>query len=100
MGKVIRVTPEELLEVSSKLAALSESYKTVSARLFQCADNMGVAWEGEDNVAFVTQISGLTDDLNNMAAKLNDASTILKKQGDNYIARKNANISQVKKLAN
>lgn len=61
---------------------------------------MGSAWEGADNLAFVEQINGFTDELKMMASKLSTASQALEKQRANYVARQDNNITQVKKLIN
>lgn len=100
MGKVIRVTPEELDNASTKLSELSDNYTTIYQKLMQTATTMGEAWEGADNQAFVSQISGFCDDLKQMADKLKNASQALKKQSDNYTQRQQSNITSVKKLAN
>ena len=61
---------------------------------------MGTAWEGADNLAFVEQIKGFTEELKAMADKLLTASQALDKQRANYVARQDDNITQVKKLVN
>ena len=64
-----------------------------------CASHK-TAWEGADNIAFVEQINGFTEELKAMAAKLSAASQMLDRQKANYIARQDSNITQVKKLIN
>ena len=44
-------------------------------------------WFARDNQAFVQQISGFTDELKQMASKLDLAGDTLKQQVDNYKAR-------------
>lgn len=100
MGKVIRVTPEELEKASQKLAGLSESYTQIYSQLLQEAGTMGAAWEGDDNLAFVDQINGFCEELKQMAAKLQTASDALNQQKTNYATRQNDNITQARKLAN
>ncbi len=100
MGKIIRVTPEELRATSAKLADLSGEYTSVYNKLMQDASTMGAAWEGEDNQAFVQQISGFTEELKQMADKILAASEGLKMQADNYSARQDDNIAVVKTLPN
>lgn len=100
MGKVIRVTPEELGKASQKMQSLSETYTEIYTQLLQEASTMGTAWEGEDNLAFVEQINGFCEELQSMASKLSTASQALEKQRANYVARQENNIAQVKKLAN
>ena len=100
MGKVIRVTQEELAKVSQTMQGLSESYNDIYTQLIQEASTMGTAWEGEDNVAFVSQITGFCEDLKAMAAKILTSSQAIEKQRANYASRQQSNIDQVKKLTN
>ncbi|SDM84924.1 WXG100 family type VII secretion target [Bacillus sp. OK048] len=100
MGKVIRVTPQELETASKKIAELSETYTGIYTQLMQVAGTMGAAWEGEDNLAFVDQISGFNDDLKSMADKLLTASQALETQRANYAAMQDSNTAQVRKLTN
>lgn len=101
MGKTIRVTSfEEMSKASQKLQALSETYTEIYTQLLQEANTMGTAWEGADNLAFVEQINGFTEELKTMATKLSTASQAIDKQRANYVARQDNNIAAVKKLAN
>jgi WXG100 family type VII secretion target len=100
MGKILRVTPEQLETASKKLAGLSGSYTDIYKQLLQQAGTMGASWEGADNLAFVDQINGFCQDLSDMAQKLQTASDALHRQKTNYATRQENNITQVKKLAN
>lgn len=96
----LRVTPEELGKVSTKLSEFSRSYEEIYKQLLQQASTMGEAWEGEDNVAFVEQITGFTQELKAMADKLQLASDALKQQQTNYANTQDTLTSSVKKLKN
>ncbi|MCQ2495540.1 MAG: WXG100 family type VII secretion target [Lachnospiraceae bacterium] len=101
MGKSISVSSfEEMARASAKLAEISGTYREIYRQLMQEAQTMGAAWDGADNQAFVEQISGFTEELNAMADKLQTASEALKQQHDNYVARQDDNIAQVRKLIN
>ena len=101
MGKTIRVASfDDMAKAAQRLQTLSESYTEIYTQLMQIANTMGTAWDGADNLAFVEQINGFTEDLSTMAAKLSTASQALDKQRANYVARQDHNIAQVKKLAN
>ena len=52
---------------------------------------MGTAWEGADNLAFVEQITGFTEELKVMATKLSLASQALEKQKSNYVSQQENN---------
>jgi len=101
MGKQISVASfEDMAKASQKLQTASETYTEIYSQLMQEASTMGSAWEGADNLAFVEQINGFTEELKAMAAKLSAASQALDKQRANYVARQDNNITQVKKLTN
>lgn len=101
MGKTISVASfEEMAKASRRLQELSEIYTDIYTQLLQDANTMGAAWEGADNLAFVEQINGFTEELKGMADKLSVAGQALDKQRANYVARQDSNITQVKKLIN
>ena len=101
MGKVFSVSSfDEMEKTAVRLEELSEIYTDIYKQLMQEASTMGTAWEGADNLAFVTRITGFTEELQTMAAKLKLAGETLKKQKGNYVAQQNNNISEVNKLVN
>lgn len=101
MGKQISVSSfDEMAKASQKLQDISNNYKEIYSQLMQEAQTMGTAWEGADNLAFVEQITGFTQELQMMAEKISVASQALEQQRANYVARQDANIEQVKKLVN
>lgn len=100
MGKRIRVTPEEMEKASNSLKTISETYTEIYKKLFQEVGTMGEAWEGEDNIAFVNQINGFSEELKQMADKIMLASTTLKQQKDNYVTTQQNLVTEIKKLAN
>ena len=101
MGKTISVSSfDDMAKAAQRLQNLSETYTEIYTQLLQEATTMGTAWEGADNLAFVEQINGFTEELKAMAEKLSLASQALDKQRANYVARQENNITQVKKLAN
>ncbi len=101
MGKEIGVASfDDMAKASQKLQELSETYTDIYNQLMQKASTMGTAWDGADNLAFVEQINGFTEELKAMADKLSVASQALDQQRANYVQRQDDNIGAVKKLAN
>lgn len=101
MGKTISVASfEDMAKAAAKLKEQSQTYTEVYTQLMNEASSMGSAWEGADNLAFVQQITGFTEDLKLMADKLYNAGEALDKQRANYVARQENNITQVQKLTN
>ncbi|WP_462410819.1 WXG100 family type VII secretion target [Neobacillus sp. Marseille-QA0830] len=101
MGKKIKVTPQDLDTASQKLADISEAYRGLYNQLVQVATTMGEAWDGEDNQAYVNQISTFSENyLKVMVERLSQASGTLKTQSQQYAARQDANTSMATKLTN
>lgn len=101
MGKAIKVTSlDEMENAARKLRGISQNYRDLSTKLMQQAKTMGNAWDGADNLAFVNQISGFTEDMQAMADRLTSAGTTLSKQRANYVARQEANMTAVRRLVN
>ena len=94
------VTPAELGKAAGQLRSISETYTSLYKSLFEKVQAMSAAWDSDDNLAFVSQINGFCDDLQNMALKLHNAADALDMQKANYEERLQANISEVRKLTN
>ncbi len=94
------VDPLELHKASQKFNELAAEYNSVHSRLMNAARTMGDAWRAADNLAFVEQITGFCDDLKAMTEHIEIAAQTLHKQGANYEANRDHNISSVKLLEN
>lgn len=97
---LIKVNPKALDDASAKIEESAKKYDKISKLLMDRATRMGNAWEGDDNQAFVKQISGLTEDLDSMVKKLKLVSMALNKQSDNYKKTQKGIIDNVKNLKN
>lgn len=100
MGKTIIADPSKIRVASDRMSELSQTYSSISKQLMNNASTMGEAWQGEDNLAFVNQVSGFAEDLQNMAQKLQQGAEILMQQANNYTNRQESIISATKGLAN
>ena len=94
------VDPPALHSAAQKFSQLSEEYTMVYNRLLNAAQTMGNAWNAADNLAYVDQINGFTEELKAMAAHLLQASGALEQQAKNYEAVRDNNVTSVKQLAN
>ncbi len=94
------VTPAELGKAANQLRSISENYTSLYKSLFEKVQAMGAAWDADDNLAFVSQINGFCDDLQNMALKFQTAASALDMQKQNYEDRMTSNVTEVKKLIN
>lgn len=101
MGKTIKVTSmDEMMRAANRLQAISQNYKNLSTKLMQQAKTMGTAWDGADNLAFVNQINGFSEDMQAMADRLTKAGQTLTKQRANYVSRQETNMVAVRRLVN
>ena len=87
-------------KVVSQLQESSQNYTNMYQELLKIAGSMGSAYQSADNLAFVQQINGLSDDLRKMADKILEISQIIDKQVQNHETRVQENISNVTKLQN
>ncbi len=100
MSYNIGVDPTKLDQAAASFAELSSTYSGIAKQLMNDATIMGEAWQGEDNLAFVTQVSGFTEELDAMARKLNTASEALTQQSTNYKNRQDAITTAARTLVN
>ena len=100
MGKQINVSSfDDMAVASKKLQEDSVNYMDIYKQLLNAAQTMGAAYEGADNLAFVEQITGFTDELKSMSDKLSQMSQIIDTQRANSVARQDT-MTDVKKLQN
>ena len=66
MAQRIMVTPELLESTASEIEGLANEYKAQYNELYTTTGNLASTWSGADNVAFINQIEGFKDDLENM----------------------------------
>lgn len=96
----LTVDTAELHSASQKLAKQAEEYTALYNRLLNTASTMGEAWKAPDNLAFVDQINGFCQELQDMASHIEQASLALEQQATNYDTTSENNVTSVKKLAN
>lgn len=100
MGKTFTVDVQVLENGAKELSEISQNYSTISTQLMDKASTMGAAWDAEDNLAFVSQITGFCEEMKEMAKKLQTSSALLSAQAKNYQTHMEDDVTQVKKLAN
>ena len=100
MGEIIKVEPEKLRSAAEEIKSSSAKYDKIAKELMDNATQMGEAWKGADNQAYVNQIKGFVEDLENMVKKLNQVSNALIEQAQNYTKRQDSNIENSQRLQN
>lgn len=96
----LTVDTAELHSASQKLAEQAEEYSAIYTRLLNTAGTMGEAWKAPDNLAYVDQINGFLQELQDMTSHIKQASQALELQATNYDTTSENNVTSVKKLAN
>lgn len=97
--KLVVDTPE-MHKASQKLTQLSEEYTSLYNRLINTASTMGEAWKAPDNLAFVDQINGFCEELQQMTQHISQSAQALEMQAKNYETTCENNVTGVKKLVN
>lgn len=100
MSRKIVVDPTKLEAASQKVDAQAADYERQFNKLFSEVDAMGAAWQGADNLAFVTQIKGFTDDFQAMVGLMRQYSEFLKSAAHVYKLTQSETINAAKKLTN
>ena len=100
MGISLSVETQTLKDSATKINNYADTFENIYKSLLQQAENMGDAYQGDENIAYVEKIKELSTKLNGMTEHLRNASQTLNTQAQNYENRKNDNIAQIRKLSN
>ena len=100
MARTIIVDPARLETAAQQMDAQAADYEKLYNQLFSEVDGMAAAWQGADNMAFVNQIKGFTDDFQKMVSLMKQYSEFLKFSAKTYRDTQNEIINQAKRLTN
>jgi WXG100 family type VII secretion target len=100
MARSITVDPAKLDSAAQKVDQQSADYERVYKALFSEIEGMQAAWQGADNLAYVTQIKGFQDDFNKMNALMKQYSEFLRTSARTYRETQNEVINAAKRLTN
>lgn len=100
MGRTIRVNPQELNTVASRIDNQAAEYRRLYNMLFSDVGRMRAAWQGVDNQAFTEQIEGFREDFDMMARLMDEYSAFLKNAAKTYQAAQDDVVANARKLAN
>ncbi len=82
-GKIV-VETSRLDATARQVDTLADQYETEYKALFGTVRDLKNAWDGEDNVAFTTQIEGFRDDFQRMTKLMRDDAAYLRKAAESY----------------
>ena len=100
MARKIVVDPAKLESAARQMEQQTAEYTKIYNQLFSEVDGMGKAWQGTDNIAFVTQIKGFMDDFEQMKKLMNDYATFLKNSATAYNKTQSEIVTKAKGLTN
>lgn len=100
MSRTIIVDPVKLESAARLIEQQVADYERQYKQLFSEVDGMGSAWQGADNIAFVTQIKGFMDDFQLMVGSMREYAEFLKLSAQKYKATQEDVISNARRLTN
>jgi WXG100 family type VII secretion target len=100
MARSIMVEPAKLEATANKVDQQAADYERTYKALFSEVEAMGAAWQGADNMAYVSQIKGFMDDFQKMSQLMRQYSEFLKMSAKTYRDTQNEVINQAKRLSN
>lgn len=100
MATKIIVDPEQLTKAAQLMESQVSDYQTLYKQLFDTVEGLSSAWQGADNVAFATQVSGFLEDFQTMEQLMLEYTEFLKKAAETYTSTQNDIVSAAKNLAN
>jgi len=90
MGKIIRVTPEELGKTATQLREYANEYNSLREKMLAEVNNLSSKWQGEDNLAFTKKIEAAIQSLQAMIDALNKEADNIDLEKANYQAQQQA----------
>ncbi|WP_186580083.1 WXG100 family type VII secretion target [Aquibacillus kalidii] len=100
MGRAITVDPAKLENAASKIEQQAGEYQRIYKSLFNEVDGMAAAWQGQDNMTFVSHIKEFKDDFNRMNSLMQKYSEYLRMSAKTYRETQTDIINAAKRLTN
>ena len=87
------VTPEKLLETSSRFQGIFQNATTTIAAMMDTVRNLSSKWEGEASTAFLNQFNKLDTDMNKLKRMIQEHIDDLSQIAKTYQQAEEANVS-------
>ncbi|WP_010676861.1 MULTISPECIES: WXG100 family type VII secretion target [Bacillaceae] len=100
MARSITVDPAKLDTAATRIDQQSADYERLYKALYTEVEGMGAAWQGTDNLAYVSQIKGFMDDFQKMTNLMRQYSEFLKLSSKTYRETQNEVVNQARRLTN
>lgn len=99
MTRRITVSPEVLLSASEKIEAITANYQRVYMKLYSEIESMNAAWDGADNVAYVSRVKGFQDDFQLMYKLMLEYAQFVRMSAKSYRSTQDDIISAASNLS-
>lgn len=96
--RTIQVTSEELDTCAARMDEENQNYVRDIDALFSEVEAMGSAWQGKDNLAFVSQISGFRNDFRQISMLCTNYSDFLRNCAASYRSTQDELAAQASRL--
>ena len=96
----IMVDPAKLDAAAQNMDTQADDYEKQYTQLFSEVDGMGAAWQGVDNIAFVSQIKGFMDDFQKMVGLMRQYAEFLRQSAAAYRSTQDQITAAAKRLTN
>ncbi|MCH3961972.1 MAG: WXG100 family type VII secretion target [Solobacterium sp.] len=96
--RTISVTPDQLDTCALRMNDAEDAYSRDCDALFNEVDALGSAWQGKDNLAFVSQISGFRNDFHQIAMLCSEYADFLRNSARSYRCTQDELTAQASRL--
>lgn len=96
----ITVEPEQLALTAARMEEENDNYIACYHDLFHTVEMMAASWQGKDNIAFTSRISGFEDDCRQLSVLCTQYSDFLRYCGRAYEDMQNELASVAGRLMN
>ncbi len=85
MANAIKVTPEELINMSQRLENWVDSYDKCYRNILGATQELADAWGGDARDTYLTQVQGFENDFQNLYTLFNQYGTYLRQTARKYL---------------
>lgn len=94
----LRVTPEQLSSTAQEFESIASVVANLSSEISGKASNLSSSWEGEASSAYVSKLTALNNDVQDVVRYIRTHATELQEMAQNYQSTEQANASQASGL--
>ena len=84
MANVIKVTPEELINMSQKLESWNDQYTSCYRKILSAVSDLNSTWGGDAQLAYAAQVQNFEDDFQKLDLLFNHYASYLRQTANKY----------------